>query len=91
MVKLNVPYNDEDREVLMLFYYKVGKCHFEMDFGYNDIDYHINVEDDRFVAYENAEGTPEYSFDSIDDLLEHFMLDGKPLKDLIPELDYVQA
>lgn len=76
----------EDKEFLENLTYGFS-VHEEMEFGYAGKDYRIDYKDEKIMVYENVEGTPEYFFDDQEDFMEHFMLDGLPFKDRIPEID----
>ena len=38
--------------------------------------------------YLDERDTPEYYFEDLDDLLEHYIIDGVPFKDIIPKIEF---
>ena len=86
MVKSNVIYDESDLEFLDALKYVV-EHHCELDFDYNGKAYKIEIKDGKLCAYLDEANTPEYYFADLDDLLEHYLLDGVPFKDKIPEIE----
>ena len=86
MVKPNVVYDEDDLEFLEVLKYVV-EHHCELDFDYKGKAYKIEFLHGKLCAYLNEANTPEYSFEDLDDLMEHYLVDGVPFKDIIPEID----
>ena len=86
MIKNNVVYNEEDLEFLD-FLQLVIEQNMEMFFTLKGLTYRIEAPCGKPFAYLNKKDSPEYYFENLDDLLEHYMIDGVPFKDLIPEID----
>ena len=82
----NVVYNKDDLELLDALKYVV-EHHSEFVFDYNGKEYRIEYKDGKLCAYLDEADTPEYYFVDLDDLLEHYLLDGVAFKDKIPEID----
>lgn len=56
----------------------------DLEFGYNGKWYYICPMDGKYSCGEaNKDDT---IFHSIDDMLEHFIIQGKPLKDVLPNI-----
>ena len=85
MVTSNVIYDQEDLEFLNTLKYVV-EHHSELEFDYNGKGYRIEFIDGKLCAYLDEADTPEHYFVDLDDLLEHYLLDGVPFKDKIPEI-----
>lgn len=81
----NVTYDASDKEFLDVLKYVVEHG-MEMSFNYNGEEYKIGYEHGKLCAYLNNANTPEHYFVDLDDLLEHYLLDGVPFKDKIPEI-----
>lgn len=61
----------------------------EPSFEYNGKEYAISSPNGVFCVY--AEDSPpdeDLIFETVDDLLEHWMIQGKPLKEIVKELDF---
>lgn len=60
----------------------------EPSFGYRGQEYSICWPDGKYYVY--ASDSPadiDLEFDTLDDLLEHWIIQGKPLKDVLEEID----
>lgn len=61
----------------------------EPDFSYNGQFYSICSPNGKY--YVTASDSPDdvdLEFDSLDDLLDHWMIQGRPLRDILPELRF---
>ena len=59
----------------------------EPDFSYNGQEYSICWPDGRY--YVTASDSPsdiDLAFDTLDDLLDHWMIQGKPLRSILPDI-----
>lgn len=86
MVKSNVVYDEEDLEFLE-FLRIIVKHNSEATFTCRGLTYRIEAPCGKPFAYLDERDTPEYYFEDLDDLLEHYIIDGVPFKDIIPEID----
>ena len=86
MVKPNVVYGEEDIEFLEDLKYVV-EHHGEFMFDYKGKEYRIEFLHGKLCAYLDEANTPEYFFEDLDDLMEHYLLDGVPFKDIIPDIE----
>ena len=60
----------------------------EPDFGYNGQEYSICWPDGKY--YVTASDSPDdvnLEFNSLDDLLDHWIIQGKPLRQILPYID----
>lgn len=61
----------------------------EPNFGYNGKEYWICHPEDKFyVSSEDNPADEELVFDSVDDMLDHWIIQGKPLREIVPDIDY---
>lgn len=61
----------------------------EPDFGYNGFEYTIARPNGFFTVYaEDSPSDEDLMFETVEDLLENWMIQGKPLKDILDELDF---
>ena len=61
----------------------------EPSFGYNGKEYSICSPDGNFyVTAEDSPGDSELVFSSVADLLNNWIIQGKPLKDIVPDIDF---
>lgn len=61
----------------------------EPSFEYNGKEYTIAQPKGFFTVYaEDSPSDEDLVFETSDDLLEHWMIQGKPLKDIVSELDF---
>lgn len=61
----------------------------EPSFDYNGFEYAISQPNGAFCVYaEDSPADEDLLFDTVDDLLENWMIQGKPLKDILEELDF---
>ena len=64
----------------------------EPDFGYRGEEYSICWPNG--VYYVTASDNPqdqELSFSSVDEMLDHWIIQGKPLREILPEIDLKQV
>lgn len=86
MTKNNVIYDEEDLE--MLSDLKDAKENgLDFIFTYRGNSYRIEFVSGIVLAYMEKENAMEFRFQNIDDLMEHYMIDGEPFKNIIPEID----
>lgn len=86
MTKNNVIYDEEDLE--MLSDLKDAKENgLDFIFTYRGNSYRIEFVSGIVLAYMEKENAMEFRFQNIDDLMEHYMIDGEPFKTIIPEID----
>lgn len=60
----------------------------EPEFGYNGQEYSICWPDGKY--YVTTSDNPkdiELEFDSVDDLLDNWIIQGKPLREILPDID----
>lgn len=61
----------------------------EPSFGYQGKEYSVCSPDGKYyVTAEDSPGDVDLVFESVDDLLDHWIIQGKALRDIIPEIDY---
>lgn len=61
----------------------------EQGFGYKGVEYCIDYENGKICIYEDKENGQKWVFDTPEDFFECFILDGKPIIELLEELtDY---
>lgn len=86
MVNPDVSYDEVDRAIFDDFLYAFEhNC--EAEFAYAGSTYCLNYNENGIVVYEDKEGSPEFCFADGEDFMEHFLLDGVPFKNKIPELE----
>lgn len=69
--------------------FKESLLYNEPTFGYKGKEYSIcSPENKYYVLSEDNPADSELEFDSIDDLLDRWMIQGKPLRDIISDIDY---
>lgn len=65
---------------------EIMQCN-EPDFSYNGQEYSICWPGGRyFVTASDSPGDSDLEFDSLDDLLDHWMIQGRPLREILPEI-----
>lgn len=60
----------------------------DFNFGYKNIWYFISGLSDGVFSCGIADSTDDEVFETIDDVLDHFIVDGKPLKDVLADIDW---
>ena len=61
----------------------------EPDFGYNGKKYSICSPDGNFyVTAEDFPSDVDLVFQDADDLLDHWIIQGKPLRSILPDIDF---
>lgn len=87
MTKSNVIYDEEDLELLDSI--KSLMLHnSDMEFYYFDKRFRIEYMDKQFCAYCCEDGyVDKRYFKNFDDLMENYIVDGKPFKEIIPEIE----
>ncbi len=61
----------------------------EPDFTYNGQQYSICWPDGRYyVTASDSPGDSELVFDTLDDLLEHWIIQGKPLRSILEDISF---
>lgn len=61
----------------------------EPSFGYRGKEYSICHPKDKFYVWsEDQPEDVELKFDSVDNLLDGWMIHGKTLREILPEIDY---
>lgn len=61
----------------------------EPSFGYNGKEYSISSPDGKYYVW--AEGLPggaDLVFRDVDELLDHWMIQGQPLRSILPFIDF---
>lgn len=86
MEKNNIVYDEEDLEFLD-FLRSIVEHNMEMFFTLKGLTYRIEAPGGKPFAYLDERDTPEYYFEDLDDLLEHYIIDGVPFKEILHEID----
>lgn len=86
MTKNNIIYDEEDLKFIRDMKECFNSC-CEFIFLYKDKWYRIEPADGKLLAYLEETGSREYLFDDLDDLIEHYIVEGLPFKDIIPEIN----
>lgn len=61
----------------------------EPDFGYNGKEYSICSPDGKFyVTAEDSPGDIDLVFQDADDLLDHWAIQGKTLRSILPDINF---
>ncbi len=60
----------------------------DFNFGYKDIWYFISGLSDGSFSCGIEDSMDDEIFESIDDVLNHFIIDSKPLKDILPDIEW---
>lgn len=61
----------------------------EPEFAYRGKEYAICSPDGRFyVSAEDDPAAEQLVFDTVDDLLDGWMIQGRPLRQILPEIEY---
>lgn len=67
---------------------KVLMCQ-EPDFGYNGKEYSVCSPDGKFyVTAEDSPSDVNLTFLDVDDLLDHWLIQGKTLRSILPDIDF---
>lgn len=61
----------------------------EIIFKYGDKEYSLDYDGEMISIAESFKQETEQTFSSIKDFLDKFMLDGKPVKEVVTEIDVV--
>lgn len=60
----------------------------EPDFGYNGQEYSICCPNSKYyVAASDSPGDVDLEFASLNDLLDRWMIQGRPLREVLPEIE----
>jgi hypothetical protein len=60
----------------------------EPSFGYNGQEYSICWPQDKYYVYASDRPSDEdLEFDSLDDLLDNWIIQGKPLREILPDIE----
>lgn len=86
MTNNNVMYDEEDLELIRAMKEILAGCT-EFVFSYKGKTYRIEPVDGKLVAYLEEENSPESMFSDLDDLMQHYIVEGLPFKDIVPEID----
>lgn len=66
---------------------EIMQCN-EPDFGYNGKEYSICHPKDKFYVWsEDQPADTDLEFDTLDDLLDRWVIQGKPLREILPYID----
>lgn len=61
----------------------------EPDFGYNGQEYSICSPNGKYyVTASDSPGDLDLEFDTLDDLLDRWMIQGKTLREILPDIDW---
>lgn len=86
MTKNNVIYDEEDLEMLEGLKYCIATCG-EFYFEYRGREYKIGYEQGKLCGYLVEPNTPEYPFKDFDDIMENYIIEGKPFKDIVHDIE----
>ena len=69
--------------------FKEMMCCNEPEFMYNGEKYSIcNPDGNYYVLASDSPGDEDLVFETLDDLLENWIIQGKPLKEILPEANF---
>lgn len=67
---------------------KIVLCN-EPDFGYNGQEYSVCSPNGKYyVTASDSPGDQELEFEALDDLLDRWMIQGKSLREILPDIDW---
>lgn len=61
----------------------------EIIFQYNGKEYSLDYDGEKINIAESFKQETEQTFNGIDDFINNFKLDGKPIKDIVTELEVI--
>ncbi|MBQ9665041.1 MAG: hypothetical protein IJ635_02925 [Bacteroidaceae bacterium] len=89
--KYGVAYEGYKNNAAQILFYEFAVQNYDVFFKYKGLPHYLLVEPDH-VAVCDSHYTEEYEvFDTAVDLIEQYKIDGKPLIELIDELEDVEA